>query len=229
MVLERGFRRIVIALSVLLLVLGMLEVRSNINYRATVQVTLKDGRKFAIGRHGSKDDLTDRDSLADALKNGYARQADPQGLRSRHPQIGVSAEAAASIVNVEYLRGPEYWWWTDSGAMKVAAGLVLVLWIASTRYVGSRAASLDHRHDLGRLHRIVEHWHQQPPALRLQPRQILVPVATPVHHEERLEGLPAIGEEMLVPESEVRIRQTALRARARRHALAVFIEPGRHR
>jgi hypothetical protein len=68
--LERGFRRIIIVLSVLLLGIGIVLNVMLVNPHASVQVTLKDGRKFAVERHGPKDYLTDRDSLAYALKNG---------------------------------------------------------------------------------------------------------------------------------------------------------------
>jgi len=50
--LERGFRRIVIALSLLLVALGVtLDVTSPWWPHATVQVTLRDGRKITLERH----------------------------------------------------------------------------------------------------------------------------------------------------------------------------------
>jgi len=48
--------------------------------------------------------------------------------------------------------------------------------------------------------------HQQPPAVPLKPRLELVAVAAPIHHEEGLERLPAICDEILVAESKIRIR-----------------------
>jgi hypothetical protein len=68
--LERGFRRIVIVLSVLLLGLGLAIDVGTASPHATVQVTLKDGRNFTVERQGSKEYLADRDSLTYALKNG---------------------------------------------------------------------------------------------------------------------------------------------------------------
>lgn len=39
---------------------------------ATVQVTLRDGREFGLERHTVRESLTERASVAQALKNGEA-------------------------------------------------------------------------------------------------------------------------------------------------------------
>lgn len=163
MALERGFRRIVIVLSVLWLGLAVMSDLMTISPHATVQVTLKDGRKFTVERHVGKEYLKDHSSLAYDLKEGRGEYKGglksppataralgsdkdfppnplPKGFIPDRPPPGwspipplpddVSSEDAANIVDVEYLRGPEYWWWTDIGATKFASGAVLGLWIA---------------------------------------------------------------------------------------------------
>lgn len=67
--------------------------------------------------------------------------------------------------------------------------------------------------------------HQQPVATRLRPRDELLTVVAPVDDLHRLHRLPAVHAEMLVAEPENGLFPAALRARARRDALAVFIEP----
>jgi hypothetical protein len=70
MTLERGFRRIVIVLSIVVLGLGAgLDALSTLPH-ATVKVTLKDGREFTVERHTVKEYLTDREDLVRALEHG---------------------------------------------------------------------------------------------------------------------------------------------------------------
>ncbi|HLC41882.1 MAG TPA: hypothetical protein VJO34_09685 [Methylomirabilota bacterium] len=72
MALERGFRRILIALSTTLLALGLIFDVMSVIPHATVEVTLKDGRTFTLERHARKAHLLDRDSLI--------RQLPPEAL-----------------------------------------------------------------------------------------------------------------------------------------------------
>ena len=143
---ERGFRRIVIALSVLVLGLGIALDVTSITLHATVQVLLSDGRKFTVERQGTKGYLTDRELLAYALRRGEGtykgslkspattftptdKTGRPSGPAISYPSEWVSAEDAATIVTVEYVHGPKYWWWADSDFVKVATGLALFFWI----------------------------------------------------------------------------------------------------
>src|SRR6058998_499630 len=90
--LERGFRRIVITLSVVLLGLGIAFDVMIANPHATIQVTLKDGRKFTIERHALSEFLADRESLAYALKEG--KGAYKGGLKISPPATFVPVDKA---------------------------------------------------------------------------------------------------------------------------------------
>ncbi len=125
MALERGFRRLVIALSVVVLGLGITLEATILEPHAAVQVTLEDGRKVILDRHGPKNYLSDRDSLSrELVDRGELRPLGP-------PLAGTYAGGTRlmSVTTVEIIRGPEYWWWTDSVGTKVATGLAALLWI----------------------------------------------------------------------------------------------------
>ncbi len=93
MALEHGFRRIVIVMSVLLLGLGITLDATSMLPHATVEVTMKDGRKFTLERHEPKERLMDRDDLTKALPGEAAGPPvllwDPDALgrfRKAYPQ-----------------------------------------------------------------------------------------------------------------------------------------------
>jgi hypothetical protein len=141
---ERGFRRLVIVVSVAVLGLGVALDAMIMNPHATVQVTLSDGRRVTLERHGPKSYLLDRRSLAEGLIEKRLRDMEQapkfQALPpDRQWRVREAAErflrkevgelpSAPGIVNVEVLRGPEYWWWTDAVWSKIAAALVALLW-----------------------------------------------------------------------------------------------------
>ncbi len=112
MAVERGFRRIVIALSGVLLAAGIgFDVMILVPH-TTVRVTLTDGRQATLEVQWVRDYPTDRGSLAREL--------------SGRPGFAVQAN---DIKDVAVLRGPEYWWWSDGVGTKIAAGLIVFLWI----------------------------------------------------------------------------------------------------
>jgi hypothetical protein len=141
---ERGFRRLVIVVSVAVLGLGVALDAMFMDPHATVQVTLSNGRRVTLERHGPKSYLLDRRSLAEdliqkrlqrleqlpefqALPPEVQRQYRAEAERRWGKQVG-KLPSAPGIVNVEVLRGPEYWWWTDAVWSKIAAALVALLW-----------------------------------------------------------------------------------------------------
>jgi hypothetical protein len=124
MTLERGFRRLTIVLSVAVLCLGvMLDALFTYPSRATVQVTLDDGRQFTLERQGPN--LTDRDSLfKELLDRGEIRS---KGSR-KDPVYG-TVERLTTIAEATIVHRAAYWWWTDTVWAKVAGALVALLWI----------------------------------------------------------------------------------------------------
>ncbi len=122
---ERGFRRLTIVVSIVVLGLGAaFDAIIVLEPHATLRVTLEDGRKVILDRHGPKDFLSDRESLTrELLDRGELRPTDK--LDARYP----GSRLLTAITRVEMIRGPEYWWWADSIGTKVAAGLVGFLWI----------------------------------------------------------------------------------------------------
>jgi hypothetical protein len=148
MTLERGFRRLTIVGSVMVLVLGLTIDATGpiLAPHATVEVTIKDGRKFILERHGPRAFLTDRDSLQMALPEesyGPWRQVPydvidkafegmASGMAGGARRSGTSyykVREHPEVLSVRLIRGPEYWWWTDTVWTKAAAGLVLLLWL----------------------------------------------------------------------------------------------------
>ena len=126
MSLERGFRRILVALSVLILLAGITLDAVNIRPHATVQVTLKDGRKIDMQLHGSKEDLEEPNFLFFQLKRvleGSGTKGQNQGATSD------AVDVALDGFNVRVVHGPEYWWWTDSFWTPLALLPVLFSWI----------------------------------------------------------------------------------------------------
>ncbi len=111
--LERGFRRIVIVLSGVLLAAGIGFDALILVPHTTVHVTLIDGRQETLEVQWVRNYPTNRDSLAREL--------------SERPGFAVQAK---DIKDVTVLRGPEYWWWTDGVGTKIAAGLIVFLWTA---------------------------------------------------------------------------------------------------
>lgn len=112
MAFERGFRRIVIVLSGLLLAVGIgFDVMTLVPH-TTVRVTLIDGRQETLEVQWVGDYPRDRKSLAREL--------------SERPGFAVQAN---DIKDVTLLRGPEYWWWTDGVGMKIAAAVIGCLWV----------------------------------------------------------------------------------------------------
>jgi hypothetical protein len=90
---ERGFRRIAIVISVLLLGLGITLDATSMLPHGIVEVTVKDGRKFTLERHEPKGRLLDRDDLSKALPGEAAGPPvllwDPDALkrfRKAYPQ-----------------------------------------------------------------------------------------------------------------------------------------------
>lgn len=116
MTLERGFRRLIAVVSVLVLGLGITFDAITLQPYATVQVTLEDGRKVMLDRHGPKD---------------YLRELiDRHELRPIGPPTPGGGRFLTSITDVETIRGPQYLWWADSIWTKVGAVLVVLLWMA---------------------------------------------------------------------------------------------------
>lgn len=160
MTLERGFRRLTMVGSVVILGLGLALDAMSLWPHATVQVTLKDGRKFTLERHEPRGLLTDRSSLtralpeealgppellydAEALKKfrkSYPQYRDMPDLelarfiRDR-PELNLKWKVTSGefrrdpdIVEARVIRGPEYWWWTDTLWAKVTVVLVILAW-----------------------------------------------------------------------------------------------------
>ena len=112
MTVERGFRRIVIVLSLVLLAAGIAFDALILIPHTTVRVTLVDGRQTTLEVHWTGDYPTNPESLAREL--------------SERRGLGVQTK---DIAQITVLRGPEYWWWTDGVGWKVGAGLVGLLWV----------------------------------------------------------------------------------------------------
>lgn len=113
MALERGFRRIVIALSIVLLIFGIAFDAIIVIPHTTVRVTLVDGRQEAMAVQWVGDYPTDRKSLARELSG----------------RPGFTVEAS-DIKDVTVLRGLKYVWWSDYVGTMFAAGLTMFFWIA---------------------------------------------------------------------------------------------------
>ena len=140
MTLERGFRRLTIVGSVVVLALGATidAIGPVLVPHATVEVTIKDGRKFILERHGSRAFLTDMDSLRMALPEeswGPPRREPGRteyafGYNPPSGTSGTTVQDLPDVLSVRVIRGPEYWWWTDTVWTKAAAVLGVLLWIA---------------------------------------------------------------------------------------------------
>jgi hypothetical protein len=111
--LERGFRRVVIVLTCLLLVVGIAVDAFLIIPHTTVRITLNDGRQETIEVKWVGDYPTDRTSLAQEL-------SERRGASIR----------ASDIQDVKVLRGLKYVWWSDYVGTTMGAGLIGILWLA---------------------------------------------------------------------------------------------------
>jgi len=105
--LERGFRRFAIVLSVVVLGLGITLDATGSRFNTYI---LPDGRQLRVPSTWTTEQVNQAIDAFEALPRGPAT---------------IGAEA---IAGVRALRGPEYWWWTDTPFTKVAIGLVGLLW-----------------------------------------------------------------------------------------------------
>jgi hypothetical protein len=157
--LERGFRRLAIVISVVVLGLGFTLDAMTMRPHATVQVTLKDGRKFTVQRHEAPHLLTARDEIAGALPKSACPPArfaseDPEDATSplwmvEIPGSDLTIQVRARTKGEAFLKTQEgriltrdppditdlhvlhagYWWWADTVWTKAAVGLVAFLWV----------------------------------------------------------------------------------------------------
>jgi len=115
---ERGFRRIVIVLSVAILVIAIgMDVTMAVP-DTTVLVTLKDGRQFVLERHAGPKVVTLPVSV------GYQLQVE-HGV---YPEA-LSSEIVSIIADMKILRGPSYNWRKISATTQIAVLLVMSLWL----------------------------------------------------------------------------------------------------
>jgi hypothetical protein len=123
---ERGFQRLTIVVSIVVLGLGLaIDATIVLEPHATVQVTLEDGRKVILDRHGPRAFLSDRKSLEEELPD----RGELRPMRvEQDPHYG-RVEVLPRLLDVKVLRGPEYWWWADSVGTKDAVVLVALIWI----------------------------------------------------------------------------------------------------
>jgi hypothetical protein len=156
MKLERGLRRLIVVVSILLLGCGVAFDIDSIRPRAAVAVSVKDGRTFTLERHGPRAKLLDYDSLISALPDEALGPTELlynedvlKRLRKAYPEYrdiadveftrliqtkpdvdrpSIKIRSFPDITATKFVRGPEYWWWSDSGASKLAGMLVAGLW-----------------------------------------------------------------------------------------------------
>ena len=191
MTLERGFRRIVIALSVFLMAAGVTFDAFTILPHTTVRVSLNDGRQETLVVQWISEAATRRELLARELSDrgvtvastplSKFRVTAPDGTvyngvvaASRDEAIAKMRRCTAErrcreelaadstidvgatnrgipvdlkdIKDVTVLRA-ERWWWTDSVGAKIAAGLIILLWIVfyGVRWIAHGFAGRDQR------------------------------------------------------------------------------------
>jgi hypothetical protein len=99
------------------------------NPHATVRVTLRDGSQRDLERHGPKGVLTDIMFLYDAMADSRPGAESCRERPDKRTQGITPLECPSDITAIKMLRGPSYWWWTDSSLTKVAVGLIALLWI----------------------------------------------------------------------------------------------------
>lgn len=143
MTLERGFRRLAIAVSVIVAGLGITLDAVSMLPHATVQATLQDGRKYTVQRHERRESLADREAVAGALpKEAWPPEQAIKNCEridrvdgNRGTNCG-TMQAFPEVKEVRMLR-TEYWYWADTVWTKVAAVLVALLWgmFLSVRWV----------------------------------------------------------------------------------------------
>ena len=124
MALERGFRRLTIAISILILSLGFsVNIIAFRSYApgATVQVTLEDGGEVLLD--GPEDYLGNRNVLEELLARHELRP-----IRVRQDPTYGRVEELARIIDVQVIRRPLYWWWTQTWLVRAASILVVLIW-----------------------------------------------------------------------------------------------------
>ena len=134
--LERGFRRLLIVVAAILLVSGVALDTISMSPRATVRVTLRDGRQVDLERHeATKEALTNLGALSRAVAP-TSKDVEPcvparrDGSAKNYPDGFTPLDCAGDIVKTEILRGPHYRWWDDAVWSKVGLVLVAFLWLA---------------------------------------------------------------------------------------------------
>lgn len=123
---ERGSRRIVIVLSLLIIAGGIALDAVLVWPRATVQVRLRDGRELILERQQPQAALlTDRASVQRDTGVGLGECQERQDLK-----VGgfTPMDCAGDVVDVRLVRGPYYRWWTDAQVTMLALAIAAALW-----------------------------------------------------------------------------------------------------
>jgi hypothetical protein len=120
--LERGFRRLTIVIS--FLVLGLAVAINAIGWSSfgpdvTVQATLDDGRKVLLD--GREDHLTNRDILTSQLLQ--RNELKPTGKPGSAGGVMLN-----SVVDIRVVRRPPNAWWTQTWVTRLAVVVVGLLW-----------------------------------------------------------------------------------------------------